>query len=168
MVSMLRSKLGPEAPTRLVVPEALDEFVLRVEGHALGLREFGEGESKHIATLYLEESRTLLSADVVYHDAHLYLQERHLESWLTRLDEFEAFAEDDVTTIYPGHGAAAGLELIAQTRQYLRDFAAAVKSGDGATAQAQMLAKYPNHHVRQFLTVFSIPAYFPTAAAGAT
>jgi hypothetical protein len=28
-----------------------------------------------------------------------------------------------------------------------------------------MLARYPEHHVRQFLTVFSIPAYFPPTPA---
>jgi hypothetical protein len=28
-----------------------------------------------------------------------------------------------------------------------------------------MLARYPQHHVRQFLVQFSIPAYFPPSAA---
>jgi glyoxylase-like metal-dependent hydrolase (beta-lactamase superfamily II) len=163
MVSMLQSKLGSDGPTRLIVPEAIEDPRLRMEGHTLEVVEFGEGESKHIAAVYIENSKTLLSADLVYHDAHLYLQEHHLESWLTRLDELEAFATGRVVTIHPGHGAPAGLELIAQTRQYLQDFAKVVKSGDGQAAQAQMLTKYPNHHVRQFLTVFSIPAYFPSA-----
>jgi hypothetical protein len=99
----------------------------------------------------------------VYHDAHLYLQEHHLDSWLKRLDELESFAKDRVTTIHPGHGAAADLGLIASTRQYLHDFENAVKKRDAAAAQAQILAKYPNYHVKQFLTAFSIPAYFPTA-----
>ena len=29
----------------------------------------------------------------------------------------------------------------------------------------QMLAKYPEYHVRQFLTAFSIPSYFPFPSA---
>ena len=160
---MLQKKLGSEGPTRLVVPDALGEPTLSIEGQRLDVVEFGEGESKHIAAVYIESLQAVLSADVVYHNAHLYLQEHHLESWLTRLDEFEALAAERVTTIYPGHGAPAGLELIAQTRQYLQDFAGAVKSGDSAAVQARMLAKYPEYHVRQFLTVFSIPAYFPSA-----
>jgi hypothetical protein len=165
MMSMLQSKLGREGPTRLVVPDALvGEPVLHIEGQRIDVVEFGEGESKHIATMCLESSRALFSADLVYHDAHLYLQEHHLESWLTRLDEFEEFATHRVGTIYPGHGAPAGLELIAQTREYLQDFAGAVKFGDGAVVQARILAKYPEYHVRQFLTVFSIPAYFPPAS----
>ena len=164
MFSMLEGKLGREGPKRLVIPEALAEPVLNIEAVQLEVVEFGEGESKHIAAIYIPPLRTLLSADLVYNNAHLYLQERHLESWLLRLDELEAFTKDKVSTIYPGHGKAAGLELIAQTRAYLHDFAQAVKSGDAKTAEARILARYPEYHVRQFLTVFSIPAYFPAAS----
>jgi len=132
--SMLQGKLGPEGPTRLVVPKPLSEPVLVIEGGKLDVVEFGEGESKHIASVYIPSERALLSADLVYNKAHLYLQERHLESWLARLDELEAFAKDRVSTIYPGHGAGGDLTLIAQTRSYLHDFADAVKSGDAKTA----------------------------------
>ena len=110
----------------------------------------------------IPELKALLSADLVYNQAHLYLQEKHLDSWLVRLDELEEFTKDRVTTIHPGHGKAAGLELIEQTRSYLHDFADAVKSGDAKTAEQRMLGKYPNYHVKQFLTTFSIPAYFPS------
>jgi glyoxylase-like metal-dependent hydrolase (beta-lactamase superfamily II) len=165
MFSMLQSKLGAEGPTQLVTPEVLDGTALEIESTELTVVEFGECESKHIAALYIPPSKALLSADVVYNHAHLYLQERHLESWLARLDELETFAKDRVSTIHPGHGEAAGLELIGQTRAYLHDFADAVKSGDAKTAEQRMLSKYPNHHVQQFLKVFSIPAYFPPASA---
>lgn len=164
MFSMLQGKLGPEGPTRLVIPEPLSEPTLSIEGFELEVVEFGEGESKHTATVYIPSLRALLSADLVYNNAHLYLQERHLESWLTRLDEVEKFAKNKMSIIHPGHGSAAGLELIAQTRSYLRDFAEAVKSGDAKSAEQRMLAKYPQYHVKQFLSLFSIPAYFPAAA----
>lgn len=163
MFSLLQSKLVSEGPTRLVIPEPLDEPILRIEGFELEVIEFGEGESKHTAALHIPTLNALLSADLVYNNAHLYLQERHQESWLTRLDELEAFAKNKISTIYPGHGSGAGLELIAQTRSYLRDFNEAVKSGDAKTAEQRMLAKYPEFRVRQFLSQFSIPAYFPAA-----
>jgi hypothetical protein len=57
----------------------------------------------------------------------------------------------------------ADLTIISRTRAYLDDFANAVKSGDAKSAEQQILAKYPEHHVRQFLTLFSLPAYFPSA-----
>jgi glyoxylase-like metal-dependent hydrolase (beta-lactamase superfamily II) len=165
MFSMLQGKLGPEGPTRLVIPEVVAEPVLKIEHAELEVIEFGEGESKHIVAIHIPGLKALLSADLVYNNAHLYLQERHLVSWLTRLDELEAFAKDKIATIYPGHGSAAGLELIAHTRAYLHDFAEAIKSGDAKTAEQHMQAKYPHYHVKQFLSVFSIPAYFPAASS---
>lgn len=161
MFSMLQTKLGPEGPKRLVIPEPLAQPILNIEGFELEVVEFGEGESRHIAAVHIPALRALLSADLVYNKAHLYLQERHLESWLIRLDELEAYAKDRISTIYPGHGSSAGLELIGQTRAYLRDFADAIKSGDQRTAERRILAKYPEYHVKQFLTGFSLPAYFP-------
>jgi len=163
MFQMLQAKLGIEGPKKLIIPEVLGELRLRVDELALEVREFGEGEAKHIAAVYIPSRKALLAADLVYHQAHLYLQERHLESWLDRLDELEEFAESRVEVFYPGHGTAGGMELIDQTRTYLRDFADAVRSGDPTSAEQEMLTKYPNYHVKQFLTMFSIPAYFPNA-----
>jgi glyoxylase-like metal-dependent hydrolase (beta-lactamase superfamily II) len=165
MFSLLQGKLGPEGPKRLVIPEALAEPVLNVDHMQVEVVEFGEGESKHVAAVHIPGLKALLSADLAYNNTHLYLQERHLESWLSRLDELEAFADDKISTIYPGHGSAAGLELIAQTRAYLHDFAEAIRSGDAQTAEQRMLAKYPQYHVKQFLSVFSIPAYFPPTSS---
>ena len=164
MFSMLQEKLGPEGPRRLVIPEPLAAPVLALEGVELQVVEFGEVESKHTAALHISELESLLAADLVYSQAHLYLQERHLESWLLRLNELAAFAKGRVATIYPGHGKAAGLELIDQTRAYLHDFAAALKSRDAKSAEQRMLARYSDYHVRQFLTAFSIPAYFPSTS----
>jgi hypothetical protein len=160
---MLQGKLGPEGPARLVIPEILQELELHVAGATLDIVEFGECESKHIASVYISSSEALLSADVVYNHAHLYLQERHLESWLARLNELEAFVAGRVETIRPGHGDAAALEPIDQSRLYLHDFADAVTTGNAETAEQYMLERYPEYHVKQFLTAFSIPAYFPTA-----
>lgn len=161
MCALLQGKLGPEGPARLVVPEALAQPALDLEGTRLDVVEFGEGESKHTAAVYVPGVRALLAADLVYNRAHAYLQERHLDSWLARLSELETFATDRVSTIYPGHGAAADRALIRQTRTYLLDFAAALKIGDARLAEERMLAAYPEYRLRQFLTVFSMPAYFP-------
>ncbi len=163
MLSLLQNKLGAEGPTRLVLPAAVSGTSIELEGAALAIKEFGEGESAHIATLFVNELKALLTADVVYNGAHLYLQEKHLESWLERLDEFESYATELGATLYPGHGAPGGVELIDQTRAYLRDFAEAVKLGTPAAAQQRMLERYPDYRVKQFLTMFSIPAYFAAA-----
>jgi glyoxylase-like metal-dependent hydrolase (beta-lactamase superfamily II) len=161
MLSLLQQKLGPAGPTRIIVPEAFAGDALELDDIRIEIREFGQGECKHLATLYVPELRAFFVADLLYNQAHLYLQERHLDEWLTRLDEFEAFARDRVSIIYPGHGAPGGLELIDQTRAYLRTFADALKLGDPQAVATTMLTAFPEHHVKQFLTVFSLPAYFP-------
>ena len=163
MFSMLRDKLGPEGPRQLVIAEPLAEHDLAIDGEKLEVVEFGEGESKHTAAVYIPTLRALLSADLAYNQAHLYLQEKHLESWLARLDELETYANNRVATIYPGHGKPASPELIGKTRDYLHDFADALKNGNANNVEGVMLSKYPDYHVKQFLTAFSIPAYFPRA-----
>ena len=60
MFSPLPKKLGPEGPTRSVVPEGLREPALYLEGATLDVVEFGEGESKHTASLYIPGLRALL------------------------------------------------------------------------------------------------------------
>jgi glyoxylase-like metal-dependent hydrolase (beta-lactamase superfamily II) len=164
MLAMLQGKFGAEGPTRLVLPEPLRELAVTVDGARLEVLEFGEGEAAHTATLHVPDLKALFAADLVYNNAHLYLAERHLDSWLARLSEVEAFACDRISTIYPGHGAPGDIGLIAQTRRYLQDFAEALNSGDAATCERQMLSRYPHHHARQFLAVFSLPAFFPSAA----
>ena len=169
MFSMLQSKLGSHGPTKLVIPEPLSEQSLTIEGARIEVVEFGEGESKHTAAVYIPQLRALLAADLVLNQTHLYLQERHLESWLARLGELESFAKKHgVKMFHPGHGKAGGLELMDETRAYLLDFAEAIKSGDTKIAAQRILAKYPNYHVKQFLTAFSLPAYFPVGDAKAT
>lgn len=165
MLSLLQGKLGAAGPKRLVVPEVLADPMLNLEGSKLEVVEFSEEKSKHNATISLPDLSALLSADLVYHNAHLYLQERHLQSWLARLDELEEFAKTRVSTIYPGYGAAGDLTLITKTRAFLRDFAAAIGTGDAKRAEQQILDNYPEYHARQFLTVFSIPAYFPSPSS---
>jgi hypothetical protein len=75
------------------------------------------------------------------------------------------FARGRIETLCPGHGGPAGLEIIDETRGYLREFADAAASGDPAELERRMLAKYPAYRVKQFLTTFSIPAYFPSKPA---
>ena len=160
---ILQQKLGKDGPGRFVVPEVMTTRSLVLEGKALEVMEYPECESKHIATLYIPSLKAHLTSDIIYHHAHCYLQERHLESWLKRLDELEVFVTGRVTTLYPGHGEPGDpAELIAGTRAYLMDFAAALPGGSARSLEEAMLAKYPTHHAKQFLSAFSVPAYFPT------
>jgi len=161
MFTLLKGRLGPEAPGRLVVPESLTSERLRLGSADVEVVEFDQGESKHTAALNLPGSKALLVADLVYNGAHLYVAERHIDAWMARLDELEQYAAGRLSTLYPGHGAPGDVQLVADTRAYLRDFAEAVQSGNASAAEQKMLARYPTYRVKQFLTMFSLPAFFP-------
>jgi len=102
--------------------------MITIERVKLEVLEFGEGESRHMSAVYIPMLKALLEADLVYNQAHLCLLEKQLESRLARLDELETYAKNRVTTIHPGHGKAATLELIGRPALYLHDFTDAVKS----------------------------------------
>jgi glyoxylase-like metal-dependent hydrolase (beta-lactamase superfamily II) len=161
MVDLLRGKLGPEAAERLVEPTALGASNLALGESSLEIFEFGAGEAKHHACLHLPGCRALVTSDLIYNGAHLYLQEHNLDGWLLRLVELERFVADNgIQTLHPGHGPAGGLSLINGTREYLQAFATAVQTGNADSARDAITARFPDHRVKQFLTAFSLPAYF--------
>jgi glyoxylase-like metal-dependent hydrolase (beta-lactamase superfamily II) len=167
MFDLLKGKLGPEAPERLIEPTAIDGQSLSVGEVEVEVVEFGPGEAKHHACLVLAGRGAIVASDVIYNGAHLYLQEHNLEGWIARLDELQRLtAERGLRTIHPGHGPAGGPSLIEGTREYLRAFASAVEAGNVDRARQEILDQFPDHRVRQFLDVFSLPAYFPAAAGG--
>jgi len=55
--------------------------------------------------------------------------------------------------------------LIQGTREYLHAFASAIERENVQSAREAILSRFPDHHVRQFLDVFSLPTYFPAAVA---
>jgi glyoxylase-like metal-dependent hydrolase (beta-lactamase superfamily II) len=165
MFNLLKSKPGPEGPERLVEPTAIETDSLPLGALEVEIVEFGPGEAKHHACLVLADRHAIVASDVIYNGAHLYLQEHNLEGWLARLDELEQLAaQRRLRTIHPGHGPTGGLSLIQGTREYLNAFAEAIEAGDVDSAREAILSRFPDHHVQQFLDVFSLPTYFPSAA----
>ncbi len=161
MFDLLKGKLGREGPERLVEPTAVAGESVQLGASSIGIVEFGVGEAKHHAALYLEGRHAIVASDVIYNGAHLYLQEHNLEQWLARLDELDQLAAGrGIHTIHPGHGPAGGLSLIQGTREYLQAFAVAVEAGDADAARKAITSQFPDHRVQQFLDVFSLPAYF--------
>jgi glyoxylase-like metal-dependent hydrolase (beta-lactamase superfamily II) len=161
MLDLLQKKLGANGPGRLVIPSPMTGGSMTLEGETLEIVEFPEGESKHVSTIYIPGTKSLLTADLLYHDTHCYLTEKRPEAWLQRLDDLHAFCRGKVSTAYPGHGEPGDpIVLIEHTRAYLREFLAALPLGNAKAMEERMLARFPNHHARQFLTMFTIPAYF--------
>ena len=84
MFDLLKGRLGPEAPHRLIEPTAIEGTRLALGTLELEIVEFGHGEAKHHACLLLADRHGIVASDLIYNGAHLYLQEHNLEGWLTR------------------------------------------------------------------------------------
>jgi glyoxylase-like metal-dependent hydrolase (beta-lactamase superfamily II) len=165
MFDLLKDKLGPEGPERLVEPTAVESDTLSLGAVEVEIVEFGPGEAKHHACLVLAERHAIVASDLIYNGAHLYLREHNLEGWLARLDELEQLvAQRGLRAIHPGHGPAGGLSLIEGTREYLQAFASAIETRNIDSAREAILSRFPDHHVQQFLDEFSLPAYLPSVA----
>lgn len=166
MLQLLQKKLGPKGPQRVVIPKPVAGKKLSLEGETLEIVEFAEGESKHASTIYIPSEKAHLTSDLVYHETHCYLAEQRPESWLQRLDDLEAFCRGKVNVLYPGHGEPGEPALlIERTRAYIKGFLDAIPLGEGKAVEERMLADFPNHHARQFLSTFTIPVYFPAKVA---
>lgn len=169
MLKFLQEKLGPKGPKELILPKPISGSSITLEGATLDIAEFPEGESKHVSTIYIPSLKAHIAADLVYHETHCYLTEKRPQAWLDRLDDLEKFCQDKVSTLYPGHGAPGEPRaIIAGTRSYLKEFMDAISLADAKAVEDRMLKNFPNHHAKQFLSMFTIPAYFPHQMASVT
>jgi glyoxylase-like metal-dependent hydrolase (beta-lactamase superfamily II) len=88
----------------------------------------------------------VLIGDLAFHGVHAYTADGPGARWLEVL---AALPEElaDATTLHPGHGAPAGVELLAAQRRYLLHYRALLRglSGDGGTfdeaAREELAAK---------------------------
>jgi len=139
-----------------LVPQPIGDS-LTLEGATLKILKFENGESTHAAAVYDPVSRRLFAGDLVANNVHLNIREKRIDGWLRQLDALQKIPID---RIYPAHGAAGGVSLIAETRQYLHDFAAALKGALPDQVRHRMLEKYPRRRVRENLER-SVAAFFP-------
>ncbi|MFI6170140.1 MBL fold metallo-hydrolase [Nocardia sp. NPDC051052] len=118
---LTRSLPDSDYTPRMTVPDHTFEpgATIGIGGTELRSADFEPGESA-AATAYFEpRSGTLFAGDLVADKATPALLEGHSCGWLVDLDKLtERFP--GIRTIYPGHGAPAGPELIDQQRTYLR------------------------------------------------
>jgi len=137
--------------------EPLSGDLLMLESTPLKILKFENGESAHAAALYDPASRRLFAGDLVANGVHLNVREKRITGWLRQLDALQTLGVD---RIYPGHGAPGGVSLIADTRKYLNDFAAALKGSLPEAVRKRMLETYPRRRVRKNLER-SVAAFFP-------
>jgi glyoxylase-like metal-dependent hydrolase (beta-lactamase superfamily II) len=114
-----------EIPDRLLVAEPLEGNELELEEHKLVAVNAGRTDTAHSTCLHVPSIRLIVGGDVVYNGIHPYLGETDKQSrleWISTLDKLEGLRPSAVVA---GHKVPENDDdprIIAETRQYLRDF----------------------------------------------
>jgi len=119
-------KLFPgQIPERLPVADPLSGNELELEGHKLVAVNTGRTDTAQSTCLHVPSIGLLVGGDVVYNGIHPYLAETTTESrqeWIAALDRLESL---NPQAVIAGHKIPENEDdprIIAETRQYLRDF----------------------------------------------
>ena len=123
--SFWRRLFPGEIPDRLLLAEPLEDNELKLEGHKLVVVNAGRTDTAHSTCLYVPSIGLIVGGDAVYNGIHPYLGETDTGSrleWISTLDKLEALKPKAVVA---GHKVPENDDdprIIAETRQYLRDF----------------------------------------------
>lgn len=107
------------------------EMTLQMGELEVKIMQLGRGHTKGDTVVWLPKERVLFSGDLVEYGATPYTGDAYLTDWPQTLDNVEAL---DPVALVPGRGDALTTpetvrEGIAQTRAFVTDMFAAVKSG---------------------------------------
>jgi glyoxylase-like metal-dependent hydrolase (beta-lactamase superfamily II) len=114
-----------QIPDRLLVAEPLENYELELEGHKLVAVNAGRTDTAHSTCLHVPSIGLIVGGDAIYNGIHPYLGETDTQSrleWISTLDKLEALRPKAVIA---GHKVPENDDdprIIAETRQYLRDF----------------------------------------------
>ena len=114
-----------EIPDRLLVAEPLEDNELELEGHKLVVVNAGRTDTGHSTCLHVPSIRLIVAGDAVYNGIHPYLAETDAQSrleWISTLDKLEALKPKAVVAGHKVPGNDDHPRIIAETRQYIRDF----------------------------------------------
>lgn len=133
---------GDEWIPRWVYPDRLveDGEALTFDGVTFRVYEVGPGGDCDANSVWVleDERAAAFVGDLVFNGTHSYIADGKVLRWLANIERFRALLEG-VTTLYPGHGRAGGIELLDAQKDYLLAYCAAVLevAGDGAATDEQ-------------------------------
>src|SRR5215472_7679007 len=137
-----------QIPSEFVLPEVLQGDSLSLEGEELRVVRLGHTDTTSTTAVYVPSIGLVISGDAVYNNTHPYLaecDEKARDEWLSALDKIEALHPRAVVA---GHGVLdpdSSPRHIEETRRYLNDFNATVKStSTSLELYEKMLTLHPN------------------------
>ena len=146
--SFWKSRFPGQIDSTPVIAEELAGTVIELEGEELVSIPLGHTDTDSTTCLHVPSIGLVVAGDAVYNDVHVYLAESNADSrkvWIAALDTIESLKPGAVVAGHKRPGAPDTPNIVAETRQYIRDFDRI--AADTQTAQElynQMLALYPN------------------------
>jgi glyoxylase-like metal-dependent hydrolase (beta-lactamase superfamily II) len=154
----LKGMMGDAIPDKIVALSEVPAGGITVDGHALKIVELpGKGESVVDAAIEITELNAVITGDLTYNKAHLWLAECNSQGWLANL---EFIREKKYTTFYPGHGAKATDAVLDEDKAYIEQVEPILdKAKDATAAIAEIKAKFPDYTGDNLLS-FGTSTYF--------
>jgi glyoxylase-like metal-dependent hydrolase (beta-lactamase superfamily II) len=140
--------LGINGAKKSVFLNPLSEPVMLIDGQRVEVIGPLRGDSELQSVLWVPSIRTLVAADTVFANAHVWVADdktpQMRQEWFDVLDQLEAL---DPVVVIPGHAPSADFvspSAIGFTRDYLKAFVEELKrSADSAQIMAAMERRYP-------------------------
>ena len=130
--AILRPMFGDDWPARRAFPSEVveDGQTVRLGEIELTFTDLGPSESPADSICALaDDPRRVFSADIAYNRKHGYLADGFVEEWLASIGRLR----DELppgTTLHPGHGEPAGLELLDWQQTYIETLVHAVEGAN--------------------------------------
>jgi glyoxylase-like metal-dependent hydrolase (beta-lactamase superfamily II) len=127
-------------------------------------------EAAHMTTIHLPQANALFTADIVYNGVHAWagagVTRENIANWQRVVADLKARFAHTGVTLYPGHGAPGGVELLDVIRGYLGDFLAAADAAkSNASMRERLTALYQAHEQADFLLAHSVQNHGPDRPA---
>jgi glyoxylase-like metal-dependent hydrolase (beta-lactamase superfamily II) len=162
VIKVMRQQASPESlaaywtprfpdqiSSHLVIAEELAGNVIKLEGHDLVSVPLGFTDTAGTTCLHVPSIGLIVAGDAAYNGVHLHLSEstdhQKRQEWIAALDKMESLKPRAVIAGHKRVGNDDGPGILAETRQYIRDFERLVMQTTTARElYDQMLKLYPD------------------------
>lgn len=140
--------LKDNAPSELILPEVIENNILRVDDIEMKIMGLDGPDAKH-SFVWIPSSKTVLGGVSLFENMHAWMADSQTQAernaWKDKLD---MMLELNPETVIPGHyvgESARDITIIQYMKRYLTDFELAAQNSDSSEElKAEMIKKYPD------------------------
>ncbi|AHG85323.1 hypothetical protein F544_880 [Bibersteinia trehalosi USDA-ARS-USMARC-190] len=146
-LSVWSPRMGENAPKNVVLPEAMKETVLTLDGEKIELRGT-TGELAHRPYVWIPSLKTIAGNVSVFNDMHLWLADTQTmqsrQAWLAQLDEMIALNPENIVAGHSFKGKTSDKTTLEFNKAYLQKYEQVLaESKDSNEVIAKMKQAYP-------------------------